>query len=441
MPDGFAGTARKLVRERTEPLRSNGYRRIAGAMLVTNVGNGMQFVANVWLMLTMTNSPRAVALVLLASALPGVFFGPVIGVLIDRYQRRFVFAGADLLSGLVLVTVIVLQLTGNLEIWHVFAMVFMLGLTESTAVPTGTTLVREIVPVDRLLAANATTGVAVQIGNVSGAALGGFLIAVSSVSTVLAVNVLSFLGSAAFIVGVKTLRRVQEKPKGWRESIREAAAGLTYLRTHRAMIPSYLMLLTLFAVLYVLNTLLAPFANDALGVGASGLGFIDAMFAFGAIVGGVLLPLATARLNRDRIAAIGVIGMGVALIALSFSAGLAWPMALYALAGISFQSFYIFRTRVQEHVPVDIQGRVMAMLITSVGLCRLVVYLVLGAFVTTMTLRLIYGVVGGLLAVLGVVITVFAFRTDEVSAPPSHEPTVDRFGAPEVVQASGGERS
>ncbi|MFF1611593.1 MFS transporter [Amycolatopsis sp. NPDC058278] len=430
---GFFAAVGGLLRERIEPLRPVGYRRIAGAMLVTNVGNGMQFVANVWLVLTMTGSPRAVALVLLTAALPGVFFGPVIGVLIDRFPRRLVFAFADLTSATVLASVVLLQVTGNLATWHVFVMVFLLGLTESTAVPTGTTLVREIVPVDRLLAANATTGVAVQIGNVSGAALGGFILGSSSVSAVLAINVLSYLGSAAFVFGVRTQRVVRTKNENWREAVREAAAGLTYLRTHRPMIPSYLMLLTLFAVLYVLNTLLAPFANDALHVGASGLGYIDAMFAFGAILGGLLLPLATARLNRDRLAALGVIGMGVALVALAYSHALAAPMVLYGLAGVSFQSFYIFRTRVQEHVPVDVQGRVMALLITSVGLCRLVVYAVLAVFVTAGTLRMIYGVVGLLLGLVGVVITIRAFRTDEVSRPPEPEPVT--AGPSETEQA------
>ena len=57
-------------------------------------------------------------------------------------------------------------------------------------------------------------------------------------------------------------------------------------------------------------------------------------------------------------------------------------MLLYAAVGISFQAFYIFRTQVQEPVPVDLQGRVMALLITSVGVCRLIVYGVLALAVS-----------------------------------------------------------
>ncbi len=441
------GTLAGLYHERVAPLRPPGYRRVAAAMMVTNLGNGAQFVANVWLVLQMTHSPRAVSLVLLTTALPGTFFGPIIGVFIDRFPRRYVFVAADTAAATVLAVAAALFFTGHLHTWEVFTMVFLLALSESTSVPTGTTLVREIVPVDRLMAANATTGVAVQIGNVIGAAVAGVVIGATSVGFVLVLNLLSFLGSAAFIIGVRASRQMPREGDGtWKDSFRRAGKGLEYLRTHPAMVPSYGMLLVLFATLYLLNTLLAPFAADVLDVGSSGLGFIDSMFACGAIVGGILLPLVTARLNRDRLAAIGVIGMGCALIGLSQATRLAAPMALYALAGICFQSFYIFRTRVQEQVPVALQGRVMALLITSVGVCRLVVYGILAVTASDTALRSVYGVAGGALGLLGIAVTVSAFRRPFASTPPTEPELDDSLTDPEseletVATASPPERS
>jgi MFS family permease len=401
-----------LVRERLEALRPRSYRRIAAAMLVTNVGNGMQFVANVWLALELTDHAYGVPLVLLTTALPGVLFGPFIGVAIDRFPRRLLFVATDVAAALVLAVAVVLVATDSLQTWHLFVIVFLMGLGESTAVPTGTTLVREIVPVDRLLAANATTGVAVQFGNLTGAAIGGFLISVSSVGPVLALNLLTFLVSAGFMLGVRSGRKIPELPAagGWRASFKHAAMGIEYLRAHPKMLPSYLMLLTLFATLYLLNTLLAPYAATVLEVGPAGLGYIDAMFAVGAIAGGVVLPLLTARLDRDRLAGLGVIGLGLTLVALGGANGLLVPMLLYGAAGICFQSFYIFRTKVQEQVPVDLQGRVMALLITGVGICRLIVYGMLAIAASAVTLRMNYAVGGAALALLGCVVTVRAFR-------------------------------
>ena len=414
---------RALIRERLEPLRPPNYRRVAAAMLITNIGNGMQFIANCLLVLRMTGSPRAVALVLFIGAIPGVFFGPFIGVAIDRFPRRWVFAAADLTSVIVLAITTVLVITGHLRTWEVFVMVFVLGLTQSTSIPTGTALVREIVPVDRLLAANSTTGVSIQLGNVVGTAMGGIIIAASSVGWVLGINLVSFAASALFISGVKTDRViVHERGDGWRASIDRAAAGLHYLRKHPSTLPSYLMVLLLFAVLYMMNTLVAPFATTVLNVGAGGMGLIDAMFALGAIAGGLVLPLLTARMNRDPLAGFGVVGMGVALLLLGLSTGLAEPMLFYALAGFSFQSFYIFRTRVQEKVPVDIQGRVMALLITSVGISSMVVYGTLAASVSSLVLRLIYFGCGAVLTGVGIAVTAAAFLKRKAMEPAGHEP-------------------
>jgi MFS family permease len=419
-----ARRARALLRERLEPLRPPGYRRVAAALMVSNFGNGMQFVASVWLILELTDRPWGVPVVLLTGALPGVLLGPLIGMAMDRFPRRLLFAITDIVAATGLAATAVLMLTGNLQIWHVFVMVFFLGLVESTSMPTGAALVREIVPVDKLLPANATSGVAIQLGQVLGAATGGLLIAVSSVATVLIVNMVSFLVSAAFILGLRGAgrsRSVPTGPRGWRSTLDWSKQGLTYLWAHPRMLPSYLMLLLLFATLYMLNTLLAPFAVDVLAVGPGGLGLIDAMFALGAVCGGVALPLLTARLNRDRLAGLGVIGLGLALAGMGLSSGLLAPMLLYAAMGISFQAFYVFRTRVQEAVPVDLQGRVMALIITSVGVGRLIVYATLAVSAGAVTLRATYLTGGAVLAGLGLLVTVAAFRQSTPSTPPATE--------------------
>ena len=422
-PTGSRAT--NLLRERLEPLKPPSYRRMAAALMVSNMGNGMQFIANVWLILEMTHHPWGVPVVLLTAALPGVLFGPLIGMAMDRFPRRLLFVITDLCAATALGVATLLVVTGHLQTWHVYAIVFFLGLVESTAMPTGAALVREIVPVDKLLPANATSGVAIQVGQAAGAAIGGLLIATTSVAAVLVVNLASFLISATLVIGLRDAGRSHSAPsgdKGWRSTLDWSRQGLAYLAAHPKMLPSYVMLLLLFATLYMLNTLLAPFAVDVLFVGVGGLGLIDAMFAIGAVAGGVALPLLAARINRDRLAGVGVIGLGLALAGMGLSHGLLAPMLLYAAMGISFQAFYIFRTRVQEAVPVDLQGRVMALIITSVGVCRLIVYGALAVSAGAVTLRATYLAGGALLAGLGVLVTVAAFRRRTAAASPGGRP-------------------
>lgn len=443
------GRPTSLLLERLEPLRPSAYRRVATALMVSNIGNGMQFIANVWLILELTDSEWGIPVVLLIGALPGVILGPFIGIAMDLFPRRLLFIVTDLVAAAVLGVAAALMITDNLQTWHVYVVVFFLGLVESISMPTGAALVREIVPVDKLLPANATSGVAIQIGQVAGASAGGLLIAASSVTSVLLVNMGTFLLSALLILGLRTAgysRSTPTGPRGWRSNLEWSAQGLAYLRRHPAMLPSYLMLLVLFATLYLLNTLLPPYAVDVLDVGSSGLGLIDAMFALGAVAGGIALPLLTARLNRDRMAGLGVIGLGLALVGMGLASGLLVPMLMYAAMGISFQAFYIFRTKVQAAVPVDLQGRVMAMLITSVGVCRLIVYATLAVFAGAVTLRSTY-VAGGLLLVfLGGLVTLAAFRRAPAELPvppaaPAEEPGPEPAPARQLAGVGAGEGS
>lgn len=409
----MTGALLRGARERLEPLRPPEYRRVAGALMVTNMGNGMQFIANVWLMLELTDHPWGVPLVLLVGALPGSALGPLIGMAIDRFPRRRLFVTTDLVAAAVLAVTTILSATGRLEIWHLFAVVFFLGGIESTSVPTAGALVREIVPSGKLLAANATSGVAIQIGQVLGAAVGGLMIAATSVTGVLILNMATFLVSALLVAGLREAGHTYSAPtgpRGWRTAFAWSRQGLVYLREHPRLLPSYVMLVVLFAVLYMLNTLIAPFAVEVLDVGSSGLGLIDAMFALGAVAGGIALPVLTKRMDESRLAGAGVIGLGAALIGMGLVSGLLVPMAMYATMGVTFQAFYVFRSRVQEATPVDLQGRVMSLVITTVGLCRLLVYLVLAVSAGAFALRSIYIAVGGVVIVLGLVVTVAALR-------------------------------
>ncbi|MBM7774775.1 MFS family permease [Actinokineospora baliensis] len=417
------------VRERLEPLRPVEYRRVAGALMITNMGNGMQFIANVWLMLQLTDHPWGVPLVLLVGALPGLTLGPLIGMAMDRFPRRRLFVVTDLVATAVLAVVTLLSATGELQMWHLFAVVFFLGGVESTSVPTAGALVREIVPEGKLLAANATTGVAIQIGQVLGSAVAGLMIAATSVTWVLVLNMVTFLGSAALVAGLRAAGHSYSAPEGprdWRTRYAWSRQGFTYLREHPRLLPSYVMLVVLFGVLYLLNTLIAQYAVEVLDVGSGGLGLIDAMFALGAVLGGIALPMVTARADESKLAGAGVIGLGAGLVGMGLASGLLVPMLMYASMGVTFQAFYVFRSRVQEATPVDLQGRVMSLMITSVGLCRVLVYLVLAAAAGAVALRAVYIGVGGVVIVLGLLVTIAAVRG---RGEPLTHPTTSANGA------------
>ena len=311
--DPATRAAAALVRERLEALRPPSYRRIAAAMLVTNMGNGMMFIATVWLVLEMTDHPSGVPLVLLTTALPGLLFGPLIGVAIDRFRRRLLFVATDVSAACVLGVTLTLVLTDTLQSGSCSSRSSCSACASRPRCRPGPRWSARSCPWAACWPPTRRAGVAVQFGMVTGATIGGLLIAMFGVAPVLAVNLCRSCCRRCSSYGVRSDHVPQRAPAGggWRGSVRPRRGPRLPARPPEdgAVVPDAADCCS--RPVHAQHAA-GPVRRERAGGRAGGLGYIDAMFAVGAIVGGVALPLFTARLNRDRLAGLGVIGLGLA---------------------------------------------------------------------------------------------------------------------------------
>src|SRR3990172_13146236 len=88
--------------------------------LISTLGSGLTgFALGVYIYQT-TNSATYFAMSLLAFTVPGVFFSPVAGALVDRFPRRWMMILADAGAGLTTLALFLLLVSGKLEIWHIY---------------------------------------------------------------------------------------------------------------------------------------------------------------------------------------------------------------------------------------------------------------------------------------------------------------------------------
>src|SRR5699024_11037494 len=104
-----------------EPLANRDYRYLAIGSVISLVGDGFFYVALAWQVYELSNIPTALSLVGLAWTLPLVLFVVIGGVASDRYDRRRVMIGADLLRAATVGAIGILSVIGVLELWHVVA--------------------------------------------------------------------------------------------------------------------------------------------------------------------------------------------------------------------------------------------------------------------------------------------------------------------------------
>jgi MFS family permease len=325
------------------------------------IGSTMSRVALTFAVLGSGGSAADLGYVSAASVLPQVIFMLGGGVLADRLGRRRVMLGADAGRFVVQAGLAAALFLGRPPVWLFALQAGLLGTAQAFFQPALSGLTPQIAPARRLTDANALLGVAQSIAQVTGPALAGVLVAVTSPATVIAADAGSFGVSLAALA----LLRIPPAATAARSPWRDLAQGWAEFRRH-----AWLQITTIQFALFNLLTwapflLLTPVLARAYLGGARGYGIVQAALAAGAIVAGLLLV--GRRPRRPLVAAvIGSFGYGAPCLALALHAPLAAVAGAAALAGAGSATLGAFSATVtQQRVPADMLSRVTAIELTG----------------------------------------------------------------------------
>src|SRR5579863_5566296 len=166
------------------------------AMLVSLFGTGMNFAGVTWYVLGATHSTVKVSLIVILVTLPGLVVPPFGGVLIDRVDRRYLGIVIDAARALIVLGTAALAYSGRLALWELYSMVLLLGVGFAIYWSTTNALIQELVPKDKLVAANATVLIAVQGGMAGAGALVGFIYERAGLAGILGIDGTTYLISA-----------------------------------------------------------------------------------------------------------------------------------------------------------------------------------------------------------------------------------------------------
>src|SRR5438874_3966873 len=97
-------------------------------LAVSKLGDALYAFALPWLAYELSRSPLIMGTLYAAQVLPTVLFGPLVGVLVDRWDRRRVLLGADILRATIVGLLACLYVLGLLQVAHLYAAAFALAL-------------------------------------------------------------------------------------------------------------------------------------------------------------------------------------------------------------------------------------------------------------------------------------------------------------------------
>jgi MFS family permease len=139
--------------------------------------------------------------VYLAMYLPIFVLAPLIGVLLDKMDKRWVLVVTDMLRGALVMLIPPLFARTN-SFMPIYGIVFLLATGNLFFLPAKSGLVPELVPEDRLVKINSTLWVAGIIGVIGGFLGGGFIFDYLSWSTCFYLDGATYLLSAALLVSI-----------------------------------------------------------------------------------------------------------------------------------------------------------------------------------------------------------------------------------------------
>src|SRR6185312_5113296 len=163
-------------------LRQRNYRLYWSGQMVSLIGTWMQIIGQAWLVLELTNSAWQLGVVGALQFLPVLLFALFGGVFADRWPKRRVLLVTQTASMLQALLLWLLVATGTVQLWHIYVLALLLGLTNSLDQPTRSAFVVEMVGREDLPNAVALNSSLVNLTRIVGPGLGGMIIAASGVT-------------------------------------------------------------------------------------------------------------------------------------------------------------------------------------------------------------------------------------------------------------------
>jgi MFS family permease len=432
---------------------------LIGALAISIFGSGMWAVAMVYQVIHIGGGPLQLSLVAAAGSVGLVAFVLAGGIAADRVPQRLLIIAVEGTNLAVIATVSGLAMAGWLQLWHLVAGAFVLGVGAAFFFPAYSAILPRILPPEDLLAANGMEGtLRPTLQQAAGPAVAGVVVAALSpshavtgvaVCHLLAFIVLNFLGQHALEApGGREdgARREDGAPRkdgagpehagGFGDGVPTAPAKTSFFSdlregvnyTVRTPWLLWTLLWACISVLFLIGPIevLLPFVTrDQLGGDSRMFGFLLAVMGVGSAVAS--LVTASVRLPRRYLTVMmacwGAGTLPLAAVGLMDSFWLL-ALALFIFGATGSVGMVIWGTLLQRRVPPHLLGRVSS-LDFFVSLALMPVSMALaGPAASVLPIWLIFLVAGGVCPVMAVVALLVArMSTDEIAHP------LDRQGA------------
>ncbi|MBK7895356.1 MAG: MFS transporter [Candidatus Promineifilaceae bacterium] len=281
------------------------------------VGSAAVQFALVWWLTQETGSATILATASLVAFLPQVLLGPFAGVLVDRWSRRWTMFLADGLIALATLLLAYLFWIEVIQIWHIFALMFVRSLGGAFHGPAMQASTSLMVPREHLTRVQGINQMLEGGLGIIGAPLGALLLAALPMQGILAVDVVTALFALIpllFIAVPQPEKSAEEAASGKKTAYwTQMRQGLAYVWAWPGILLLMLLAMLVNFVLTPVISLLPLLVSDYFGGGAWEFGLMQSIFGVGIIVGGLVLGAWGGFKKQIYTSLMGLTGLGLGI--------------------------------------------------------------------------------------------------------------------------------
>jgi MFS family permease len=368
-PDTSTSEPQLLASDQPRSLwRNRDYLLLWGGQALSDIGGAVSELAYPLLVLAVTHSPAQAGFVAALRALPSTLFSLLAGVLVDRWDRRWVMLVCDFGRALSLASIPVAYALGHLTIWQLYITAFLEGTLMVVFRLAKSAAVAQVVTRAQLTSAIAQEELVEGTTSLAGPSLSGLFYTLGTMLPFIA-DAISYAVSIVTMLLIRTpfqAERTARRRRFWEE----IGEGVRWV-WHQPFILTMTLLMGAGAFAVSADSLIIIVLAQRQHASAVVIGLIIAAFGVGAILGSLLVPRLRHRLT-----------VGQSILLTRWYVVLSWPLFALApvpllLGAVQFGNGVVepiedvpyFSHRL-ELIPDELRGRVLSACRLFPGLMR-----------------------------------------------------------------------
>lgn len=346
-------------------LRQRDFGMVWSSMTLAALGTQMEAVVLGWYVLTLTDSPFLVGLIS-AARMALNFLALFAGAVADRVRRQRLLALVEFVITCLGLVVLLLILTGWLQVWHLFAVTLVTGLVRMFQMPAGQALVADTLTQENISSGAALSNMGRNVAFIVGPLLGGLLFQTTGPQGAYTVIILFNCLSGVFALAIKTAPLVTSRQSA--SVFSTVLQGLKYVKGQQVLWACLVLAVIINLTGWPFHTSLMPiFARDELGTDSAGLGVLLSAFGVGALLGSIGLSMVRNFRYTGKALIVAIVVWHASMLVFSVSNSFYLSVAILLVTGTAFGSTQVLMLTVLLKTTLpEFRGRVMGLRVLAI---------------------------------------------------------------------------